>query len=145
VPLFPCVQCSRDDIATKLGKNIKDVPAVHISNPKTLEFQVARTTLVPGLLKTLAANKKMPLPMKLFEVSDVVLLDKNAGKKHVSIRVLTQVKPWLMPLLSSAEMLIFCVIVSQALLISTSASKFVLYLLSCLLHEIEPLHMKFAC
>lgn len=95
--MYPCVQCSRDDIATKLGKNINDVPAVHISNPKTLEFQVARTTLVPGLLKTLAANKKMPLPMKLFEVSDVVLLDKNAGKNRVSIPVLTHVKPFLMP------------------------------------------------
>lgn len=75
-----CTQCSRDDVATKLGKDIKSIPAVHISNPKTLEFQVARTTLVPGLLKTLAANKNMPLPMKLFEVSDVVLLDKEAGK-----------------------------------------------------------------
>jgi phenylalanyl-tRNA synthetase beta chain len=78
-------QCSRDDIATKLGKNIKDIPAVHISNPKTLEFQVARTTLVPGLLKTLAASKKMPLPLKLFEVSDVVLIDKKAGKRNLTI------------------------------------------------------------
>ena len=75
-----CTQCSRDDVATKLGKDIKAIPAVHISNPKTLEFQVARTRLVPGLLKTLAANKNMPLPLKLFEVSDVVLLDKEAGK-----------------------------------------------------------------
>ncbi|KOB68818.1 Phenylalanyl-tRNA synthetase beta subunit [Operophtera brumata] len=62
--------CSREDIATKLGLNIEDVPAVHISNPKTLEFQVVRTLLLPGLLKTLAANKKMPLPLKLFEISD---------------------------------------------------------------------------
>uniref|UniRef100_A0A6M2DSC9 Phenylalanine--tRNA ligase beta subunit n=1 Tax=Xenopsylla cheopis TaxID=163159 RepID=A0A6M2DSC9_XENCH len=67
--------CSRDDIGSKLNHKIEDLPAVHISNPKTLEFQVARTTLVPGLLKTLAANKKMPLPLKLFEVSDVVLKD----------------------------------------------------------------------
>ncbi|KAF3848114.1 hypothetical protein F7725_021142 [Dissostichus mawsoni] len=36
---------------------------------------VARTTLLPGLLKTLAANRKMPLPLKLFEISDVVLKD----------------------------------------------------------------------
>ncbi|XP_012269008.2 phenylalanine--tRNA ligase beta subunit [Athalia rosae] len=70
--------CSREDISDKLGHAIKDVPAVHISNPKTLEFQVARTTLLPGLLKTLAANKKMPLPQKLFEVSDVVLRDSTA-------------------------------------------------------------------
>ncbi|XP_055587305.1 phenylalanine--tRNA ligase beta subunit [Uranotaenia lowii] len=67
--------CSRDDIATKLNHKIEQIPAVHIANPKTLEFQVVRTTLIPGLLKTLAANRKMPLPLKLFEVSDVVLAD----------------------------------------------------------------------
>uniref|UniRef100_A0AAR5PQH1 Phenylalanine--tRNA ligase beta subunit n=1 Tax=Dendroctonus ponderosae TaxID=77166 RepID=A0AAR5PQH1_DENPD len=68
--------CSRDDISTKLGiDSIDKVPAVHISNPKTLEFQVCRTTLLPGILKTIAANKKMPLPLKIFEVADVVLKD----------------------------------------------------------------------
>jgi len=67
--------CSRDDISTKMRKDIANVPAVHIGNPKTLEFQVARTSLLPGLLKTVQANRKMPLPMKLFEVSDVVLKD----------------------------------------------------------------------
>ncbi|KAI5646864.1 b3/4 domain-containing protein [Phthorimaea operculella] len=70
--------CSRDDVATRLGQKIEDVPAVHISNPKTLEFQVVRTMLLPGLLKTLAANKKMPLPLRLFEISDVVLQDKES-------------------------------------------------------------------
>uniref|UniRef100_A0A182JMM9 Phenylalanine--tRNA ligase beta subunit n=1 Tax=Anopheles atroparvus TaxID=41427 RepID=A0A182JMM9_ANOAO len=70
--------CSRDDIATKMNVTIEQIPAVHIANPKTLEFQVVRTTLIPGLLKTLAANRKMPLPLKLFEVSDVVLADSKA-------------------------------------------------------------------
>ncbi|RVE50142.1 hypothetical protein evm_005165 [Chilo suppressalis] len=70
--------CSRDDVSTKLGLKIEDVPATHISNPKTLEFQVVRTTLLSGLLKTIAANKKMPLPLKLFELSDVVLKDPTA-------------------------------------------------------------------
>ena len=70
--------CSRDDLAAKMRRKIEDVPAVHIANPKTLEFQVARTCLLPGLLKTLQANRKMPLPMKLFEISDVVLRDAGA-------------------------------------------------------------------
>uniref|UniRef100_A0A4Y0BF54 Phenylalanine--tRNA ligase beta subunit n=1 Tax=Anopheles funestus TaxID=62324 RepID=A0A4Y0BF54_ANOFN len=70
--------CSRDDIATKMNASIDQIPAVHIANPKTLEFQVVRTTLIPGLLKTLAANRKMPLPLKLFEVSDVVLADSKS-------------------------------------------------------------------
>lgn len=37
--------------------------------------QVCRTTLLPSALKTLAANKGEPLPLRLFELSDVVLLD----------------------------------------------------------------------
>ncbi|XP_067003502.2 phenylalanine--tRNA ligase beta subunit isoform X3 [Anabrus simplex] len=80
--------CSKEDVSSKLGKDIKDVPAVHISNPKTLDFQVARTTLLPGLLRTLAANRKMKLPLKLFEVSDVVFLDKSSevqarNRRHI--------------------------------------------------------------
>lgn len=69
--------CSRDDISTKLNKKIENLPAVHIANPKTLEFQVARTTLISGLLKTLSANRKMPIPLKLFEIADVVIVDKD--------------------------------------------------------------------
>lgn len=75
------LQCSRDDLSTKLGiASIEEVPAVHISNPKTLEFQVCRTTLLPGVLKTIASNKKLPLPIKIFEISDVVIKDPEAGK-----------------------------------------------------------------
>uniref|UniRef100_A0A8C0V9A4 Phenylalanine--tRNA ligase beta subunit n=1 Tax=Cyanistes caeruleus TaxID=156563 RepID=A0A8C0V9A4_CYACU len=69
--------CSQEDIADKLGTDISATNAVHIANPKTAEFQVARTTLLPGLLKTIAANRKMPLPLKLFEISDIVVKDPN--------------------------------------------------------------------
>ncbi|XP_013784551.1 phenylalanine--tRNA ligase beta subunit-like isoform X1 [Limulus polyphemus] len=67
--------CSKEDISDKLRRTNGTSEAVHIANPKTIEFQVARTTLMSGLLKTLQANKKMPLPLKLFEISDVVLKD----------------------------------------------------------------------
>lgn len=75
--------CSRDDVSSRLRKEMP-FNAVHIANPKTLEFQVARTTLLPGLLKTVQANLKMPLPMKLFEISDVVLKDdlKDVGARN---------------------------------------------------------------
>lgn len=49
--------------------------AVAVGNPQTAEFEVCRTTLLPSALKTLAANKGEPLPLRLFELSDVVLLD----------------------------------------------------------------------
>ncbi|XP_054840131.1 phenylalanine--tRNA ligase beta subunit [Eublepharis macularius] len=76
--------CSQEDIASKLGTDISATKAVHIANPKTAEFQVARTTLLPGLLKTIAANRKMPLPLKLFEISDVVVKDsaKDVGARN---------------------------------------------------------------
>jgi phenylalanyl-tRNA synthetase beta chain len=48
---------------------------VAIGNPQTAEFEVCRTTLLPSALKTIAANKREPLPLRLFELSDVVLLD----------------------------------------------------------------------
>ncbi|CAB3410924.1 unnamed protein product [Caenorhabditis bovis] len=70
--------CSRDDISTKLRQPDALKQAVHIGNPKTLEFQVARTFLLPGLLKTLSSNRDMPLPLKLFEVQDVVLKDSQS-------------------------------------------------------------------
>lgn len=69
--------CSKEDVADKLGKDISEVKAVHIANPKTAEFQVARTTLLPGVLKTVACNRKMPLPLKLFEISDIVVADSS--------------------------------------------------------------------
>uniref|UniRef100_A0A7S1T4V3 phenylalanine--tRNA ligase n=1 Tax=Compsopogon caeruleus TaxID=31354 RepID=A0A7S1T4V3_9RHOD len=49
--------------------------AVKISNPKTMEFQECRTSLLPGILKTLRENRSMKLPLRLFEVGDVVLKD----------------------------------------------------------------------
>lgn len=67
-------------MSTKLRKPFDSDQTVCISNPKTLEFQVARTNLLSGLLRTTSANKKMPLPMKLFEVTDVVLKDPTKGK-----------------------------------------------------------------
>jgi phenylalanyl-tRNA synthetase beta chain len=52
--------------------------AVSIGNPATAEFEVCRTSLLPSILKTLGANKDTPLPVKLFEVSDVILLDDSS-------------------------------------------------------------------
>lgn len=47
--------------------------AVKIANPKTIEYQVGRTNLYVGLLKTLNKNKEVSLPIKIFEISDVML------------------------------------------------------------------------
>lgn len=67
--------CSRDENFGALRRPDDGASAVEIGNPATAEFQVARTQLLPSALKTLGANKDAPLPVKLFEVSDVLLLD----------------------------------------------------------------------
>merc|ERR1719261_1981587 len=48
---------------------------VTLSNPKTKDFEVVRTSLLSGLLKTMLSNKHNPPPVKLFEISDVVIQD----------------------------------------------------------------------
>lgn len=68
--------CSKNDISTNL--NVKDISnAIEIANPKTIEFQVGRTTLLPGLLKNIQCNKNNKLPFKLFELGDVILIEKE--------------------------------------------------------------------
>ena len=76
--------CSCSDVADKFGKTIESIPAVHISNPKTADFQIGRTTLLPGLLKTIANNRGTALPIQLFEVADVILKDstKDTGSRN---------------------------------------------------------------
>ena len=50
--------------------------AVLVSNPKTAEFELVRTSLLPGLLRALSSNKGLVnLPIRLFEVGDIVLAD----------------------------------------------------------------------
>ena len=64
--------------------------AVEIANPKTVEFQILRTTLLPGMLKSLAFNMKSPIPIQLFEISDVVRKDPTSdtgasNHRHISV------------------------------------------------------------
>lgn len=40
--------------------------------------QICRTSLLPSALKTLGSNKSAPLPVRLFEISDVLLRDSEA-------------------------------------------------------------------
>jgi phenylalanyl-tRNA synthetase beta chain len=51
--------------------------AVSLSNPANVEYEVVRTTLLPGLLKCLQHNRSSSFAagFKLFEISDVVLPD----------------------------------------------------------------------
>lgn len=49
--------------------------SVAVADAATAEFEVLRTSLLPGALRTLASNRDAPLPVRVFEIGDVVLLD----------------------------------------------------------------------
>jgi phenylalanyl-tRNA synthetase beta subunit len=55
----------REKSFTEMRKKIEAIPAVHISNRKTLDFQVVRTTLLAGLLKTVVIITKKTCMSKI--------------------------------------------------------------------------------
>ncbi|KAG4306103.1 hypothetical protein PORY_000091 [Pneumocystis oryctolagi] len=70
--VMPLILCSHDENFKYLGKT-DDSLSVTLANPKSSDYQIIRTSLIPGLLKTIRENKKHPLPIKIFEISDIVL------------------------------------------------------------------------
>jgi len=68
--------CSMAENFDHLRRKNEPPIAVEIGNPKTIGFEICRTSLLPGLFKTVqSSGKKVPLPLQIFEVSDVVTLD----------------------------------------------------------------------
>ncbi|KDQ64648.1 hypothetical protein JAAARDRAFT_233835 [Jaapia argillacea MUCL 33604] len=80
VEVLPLILCSHEENFEWLN-HPDDSLAVKIANPKTLEFQVVRTSLLPGLLKTIRENRSHPLPIRVFETSDVVYKDKTKERQ----------------------------------------------------------------
>jgi phenylalanyl-tRNA synthetase beta chain len=78
--VMPLILCSHDENYAWLNK-ADDGKAVRLQNPKALEYQIVRTSLIPGLLKTLRENKRHAVPMKIFEVSDIGLQDPSLERK----------------------------------------------------------------
>ncbi|TAQ87850.1 hypothetical protein B7494_g3818 [Chlorociboria aeruginascens] len=79
--VMPLILCSHDENFGWLNRKDDGETAIKLENPKTAEYQVARTSLLPGLLKTIRENKKHSVPIKVFEVSDIVLKDMSLERK----------------------------------------------------------------
>ncbi|KAN0027095.1 hypothetical protein ACTFIU_009777 [Dictyostelium citrinum] len=76
------VLCQNRDNFTALNK-VDDGSSVKISNAVSEEFTEVRTNLVSTLLKSVSANKAAPLPLKMFEISDVSIKG-SLGNKDLS-------------------------------------------------------------
>lgn len=73
--VMPLTLSSHDENFGWLKQKDDGTTAVKLENPKTIEYQVVRTTLLPGILKTIKENRKHSLPIKVFECGDIVLKD----------------------------------------------------------------------
>ena len=78
------ILCSHDDNFANVNREDDGNAAAIVANPSSLDVQVARSSLLQGVLKAMGANKDAPVPAKLFEVGDVVLLDesKDVGARN---------------------------------------------------------------
>ncbi|KAH8815732.1 hypothetical protein F5884DRAFT_190761 [Xylogone sp. PMI_703] len=79
--VLPLILCSHDENFGWLNRTDDGNTAVKLANPKTAEYQVVRTSLLPGLLKTIRENKKHSVPIKVFEVADVAFKDLSSERK----------------------------------------------------------------
>jgi phenylalanyl-tRNA synthetase beta chain len=66
---------SDEDEFGKLGQEVGDRSV--IMNPTSETFNNMRVSMIPSLLKILAANKHRELPQRIFEVADVILGHRN--------------------------------------------------------------------
>ncbi|WFD18508.1 phenylalanine--tRNA ligase [Malassezia caprae] len=75
VEVLPLILCSHDENFAWMKRQDDGKTAIVLENPKTAEYQIVRTSLLPGILKTIRENKNHALPMQAFEVSDVAFKD----------------------------------------------------------------------
>lgn len=78
--VMPLILCGHDENYAWLNRK-DDGKAVKLANPKTTEYQIVRTSLLPGLLKTIRENKAVRLPLKIFEGAEVVFKDESLERK----------------------------------------------------------------
>jgi len=59
--------------------------SAEIANPVSEEYTIVRSWLIPSLLSVLRGNRSNPLPQKIFELGDVVVLDAQSetGARNV--------------------------------------------------------------
>lgn len=79
--VMPLILCSHDENFAFLNRKDDGKTAVKLANPKTLEYQVVRTSLLPGILKTIRENRKHSLPIRVFESADVVFKNEKLERK----------------------------------------------------------------
>ncbi|KAF9762595.1 putative phenylalanine--tRNA ligase beta subunit [Nosema granulosis] len=93
--------------------------AIEVDNFKSLECEVGRTSLLPGLLKSVACNLHTKIPMKIFECGDVLILEESHDIGARNLRMLS------------------CLLVSNASQLEEVQGPLTLLLNKCGIHNFE--------
>ena len=93
--VMPLILCSHDENFAWLNRKDDGTTAITLANPKTAEYQIVRTSLLPGLLKTLNSNRHHAVPIKVFESSDVGFKDlaqerKTKNERHFAAAIMSK-------------------------------------------------------
>ncbi|KAK3326635.1 hypothetical protein B0H66DRAFT_166667 [Apodospora peruviana] len=81
VEVMPLILCSHAENFEWLNRVDDGRTAIKLENPKTAEYQIVRTSLLPGLLKTIRENKSVRLPLMITETSDVAFKDETSERR----------------------------------------------------------------
>jgi phenylalanyl-tRNA synthetase beta chain len=84
--VLSCVLTNKKNLFEKM--NLKSEEIVELANPVSARWNVFRNWLLPSLLEFLSHNQHVEYPQKLFEVGDVVALDKTGETKTRDVRKL---------------------------------------------------------
>ncbi len=69
----------------------EEVDVVELSNPVSTEYQVCRNSILPSLLDFLSKNTHISFPQKVYELEDVVVIDKKSPTKTKNVKKLAAV------------------------------------------------------
>ncbi|MBW9223985.1 phenylalanine--tRNA ligase subunit beta [Methanothermococcus sp. SCGC AD-155-E23] len=68
----------------RMNMEVEEGGYIEVLKPASIEHRVVRTWILPLLLETLYINKVNDLPQKIFEVGDVVEIDREGGWREVT-------------------------------------------------------------
>ncbi|KAM0678320.1 phenylalanine--tRNA ligase subunit beta [Binucleata daphniae] len=82
-----CAQAGYDEVLTLslLSKKDSKGECITLSNPKSLECEVVRNSLLPGILKSIYSNQHIGVPIRIFEISDVVTKQNTTIKNQTNL------------------------------------------------------------
>ncbi len=75
---------NKDNLFKKM--NMPQQAVAEIENPVSMNWNVFRTWLLPGLLEFLSSNQHVEYPQRIFEIGDAILLDETQETKTQDVR-----------------------------------------------------------